>query len=288
MTTYQKIKQGVDYCSTGLSTVWQNPLLSLYFGIPAILKTAIELVVYNFYHTQLHFKSSLYLQSILINTLEHYPWIYSLISPFINLMTILISIVAGFFLTSHTIPLMYKNKFSYQELLKRLYKKRLLLLKWSSLAFCALCALAIGHSLLKFINNTFLEIIILVALLLTGACWKLMTTFVIQIITQEQLSIIVVLQKSLTMLRNYFFQYCGIFFSIGLITALSIAPMLILEKLIMPSSGVTIIVIGTYGLTICLSSLITTIFIVTKTILYLEYQKTQSNKVYDNVPVPPL
>jgi len=280
MDIVSNFKNGLYLASNSFNILWRHKKLIIYLGIPIVIKSILDLLIYNLYVDPSSIKAPLLQKEpilLLIKIAETYGWGRYIMVQLINFIFLLIFIFESMVLTIHVNDIYLGKPTGVRKSFVTCGHHISKAITWTTIVFFPLL-------LQGYVKRPLPNLLALLFFLL----WSLLTAFVIQAITIDKANIISSIKKSIIALRLIFVEYIGTLFWIGLIALLSATPFLLVDKFIYPMYPFQLITILSYTFATILSCVIPTTYIISKTLLYQHYKekKTRKNKE-DEFIVPP-
>jgi len=268
VSTYNKFKKGLLIAASSFNLIWKNKKLLVYLGIPLIFYVVLEILIFNISSTSACFFSqkNLILKIFKI-TGPHklISYVKVIIATLIYLATINFGYIA---LTYHTTMLAHqKKKISIREVILAALAHIKPALIWTLLLIIPTVIFYVINAYNQNISSSFVQLIYIMFILALLAAWSLVTSFVIQAITVDNLDIIASIKKSIYVIKQSLVEFFGTVFWLGLISTLSATPFMLLEKY------ANIFYIITIPLVLLIYCTMTSAYTVAKTLLYLDFKK---------------
>lgn len=264
MEIFRAFKDGLYIASNSFETLWKHKKLILYLGIPIVIKSILDLIIYNLNVDPTGLKIPLLQKEpilVLIHIAETYSWGRYILLQSINFIFLAILILENIVLTYHTNKISHDKTSGIRKSFIACYHKIPRAISWAIITFIPL----LFHNPVKNNIGNIIGIIIFLA-------WSILTTFVIQAITIDNMGIIKSVIRSILTITSLFIQYMGALFWIGLIIILSVTPFVILDTYVYPIYNFQFIVILSYTVATILSCVVPTTYTIAKTLLYQRYK----------------
>jgi len=262
-----KFKNGLNIAYSSFGILWEHKKLLIYLGIPILTGTLVEILAYNLQAGACCVGVSLSQKDAIariLRTASSYNWLHYMNVIFLYFLYLAILTFENLALTYHTWKIKNQKPASIRTTFKACFPKLKKALLWTSCILIPIVTFYILNAYIQKTPSVFLQFFYTSTLFTVFASWSLITAFVIQIIALENEGIIDAMHKSLSTIKQTFFEYLGALFWIALISALSAIPFIILEKYL---HNIYLISIPLVLITYCF---ITSAYTVSKTLLYIK------------------
>lgn len=270
MTIIQKFKKGLSISSKSFSLIWNHKKLLVYLGIPVLLGTLAEILAYNIQPDSASICACFSQKDAIARILRlgtSHSFFHYILIIFVSFFYLAIVTFQSIALTNHTYTICKKEKKGIKEIIKSCIPKIKTAIIWTIFTLIPIVTFHMINAQIEKNNSIFSQLFYAIIIFAIFTIWSLITAFVIQTITIENANIKLAIKKSISAIKKLFFQYLGVIFWIGLIALLSATPFLILERFI------NTIYILSIPLILIIYCVISSAYVISKTLLYLEFKK---------------
>lgn len=273
---YIKFKNGLDIASKSFNILLKNKKLLLYFGLPLIIFAIIETLTYNIQKCSISGCITPLLQDLPDNIeiiLKKFgtstSWLKFTSIIFVYLTHITTITIAKMAITFHTNNIQKNNNLDFNCALSLFKQKIKSGIMWTTFILLPIATFTIISSYSQKDTTPFIHLFYTTIIFSISIAWSLVTAFVIQAITIEDLSIFMSIKKSILTIRAIFFEYLGAMFWVALIGGISSLPFIFLDQFINKATYnyITIIII------LVIYCIITSAYEVSKTLLYNNFKQ---------------
>jgi len=263
---FAKFKNGLNIAYSSFALLWENKKLLIYLGIPILAGALVEILAYNLQTSACCLGVSFSQKDTIARILKSagsYNWFRYLNVIVLYFLYLAALTFENMVLTYHTWKIKQQEPISIRRAFAACFPKLKMALIWATCILIPIVTFYVLNDHIQKASSVFLQLFYTTVLFSIFASWSLVTAFVIQIITLENLGIVDAIKKSFSMIQRTFFEYLGALFWISLITGLCAIPFLILERYL---HTIYLVSIPLVLITYCF---ITSAYTVSKTLLYV-------------------
>jgi len=270
MSIIQRFKNGLYTASKSFNLVMNNKKLLLYLGVPILAGSLIEILAYNTSMGRLSLGMSFSPKETIVRLLKGTAtqnWFLFISILGIYFLYLAIVTFQSIALTHHTTILSKGANIGLFKNIKACTPKLKKSLVWSTFVLIPIITFYMLKTYMYTLDKGILQSSYLFIIFFLFVSWSLITSYVIQVTTIEEVSILQAIKISFYAIKKTLFEYLGNMFWLCLIAFLSIIPFIILEQYIKTVYYLPAILL--------LSCFISTTYTISKTLLYQHFKKQE-------------
>jgi len=273
---YKKFRHGLNIATKSFNILSKNKKLLLYFGIPLLIFAIIETLVYNIQKCSISGCISPLLQdlpeniSIILKKFGASSSWFKFTGIILVYLTHIATItIAKMAITFHTNKIQKYDHLNFKCASSLFFTKIKTGLIWTACLLLPIATFTIISSSCQKDMPPFMHLLYATVIFSISAAWSLITAFVIQAITIEDLGIFLAVKRSIFTIRAIFFEYLGAMFWVALIGGISSLPFIFLDQFINRAAYNYI----TIAIILIIYCIITSAYEVSKTLLFNNFKQ---------------